>query len=339
MEPFFSHAFAAAAREGEVLARVASESREVFHLLTPEGGAVVASLSGALRNDPLAEYPVAGDWVRLQPSGLRVEGVLPRRTRIVRQAVGGPTRAQILAANVDTGFLVTGLDREFRLRGLERFLLALREGGVEPVVVLNKVDVVADREPILALASTLGAPVAAVSALTGEGVDALAPWLAPGRTVAVLGPSGVGKSTLLNRLRGDAVALTGDVRASDGRGRHTTTRRELLPLPSGAFLLDTPGLRELGLWSGRAIDEAFEDVGALATSCRFGDCTHTAEPGCAVQEALATGDLDEGRYGSYQKLQRELHSLAVRQDVGARLAERKRWKAIHKAHRQRERYR
>lgn len=339
MNPFPHSAFAAAAREGEVLARVASESREVLHLLTPDGAAVVASLSGALRNDPHAEYPVAGDWVRLQPAGLRVEGILPRRTRIVRQAVGGPTRAQVLAANVDTGFVVTGLDREFRLRGLERFILALREGGVEPVIVLNKLDLLPEREPVLALASTLGAPVAAVSALTGEGVDALAPWLAPGRTVAVLGASGVGKSTLLNRLRGDAFAATGEVRTTDHRGRHTTTRRELVPLPTGSFLLDTPGLRELGLWSGRALDEAFDDVGALSASCRFGDCTHSVEPGCAVQEALATGDLDEGRYGSYQKLRRELRSVAVRQDLGARLAERKRWKAIHKANHQRDRFR
>lgn len=319
-----------------MLARVASESREVLHLLTPDGP-VVASLSGALRNDPLAEFPVAGDWVRLQREGLRVEGVLPRRTRIVRQAVGGPTRAQVLAANVDTGFVVTGLDRQFRLRGLERFILALREGGVEPVVVLNKVDLVEEREPILALASTLRTPLAAVSALTGEGLETLEPWLSPGRTVAVLGPSGVGKSTLLNRLRGEDVADTGAVRATDGRGRHTTTRRELVPLPSGAFLLDTPGLRELGLWSGDTLDQAFQEVGELSASCRFDDCTHTVEPGCAVQEALETGELDEGRYGSYQKLRRELRHAEIRQDVGLRIAERKRWKAIHKAQRRRDR--
>lgn len=317
-----------------MLARVASESREVLHLLTADGP-VVASLSGALRNDPLAEFPVAGDWVRLLPDGMRVEGVLPRRTRIVRQAVGGPTRAQVLAANVDTGFVVTGLDREFRLRGLERFILALREGGVEPVVVLNKVDLVARREPILDLASTLRTPLAAVSALTGEGLERLQPWLAPGQTVAVLGPSGVGKSTLLNRLRGEEVAETGAVRAADGRGRHTTTRRELVPLPSGAFLLDTPGLRELGLWSGETLDDAFQELGELAVSCRFADCSHTVEPGCAVREALETGELDEGRYGSYQKLRRELRHAALRQDVGARIAERKRWKAIHKANRRR----
>lgn len=316
--------------QGEVLARVASESREVFHLLTPDGP-VVASLSGSLRNDPLAEFPVAGDWVRLRRDGLRVEGVLPRRTRIVRQAVGGPTRAQVLAANVDTGFVVVGLDRALRLRVLERFLLALREGGVEPVVLLNKADLVAEREPILALASTLGVPVAAVSALTGEGVDELDPWLQPGRTVAVLGPSGVGKSTLLNRLRGEEVASTCAVRSADHRGRHTTTRRELVPLPSGAFLLDTPGLRELGVWSGDTLDAAFAEVGELSTSCRFADCTHTVEPGCSVREAVEAGDLDEGRYDSYQKLRREADYAALRQDVGARIAERKRWKAIHKA--------
>ncbi len=315
-----------------MLARVASESREVFHLLTPDGP-VVATLSGALRNNPLAEFPVAGDQVRLRLEGLRVEGILPRRTCLRRRAVGGPARAQVLAANIDTGLVVTGLDREFRPRVLERFILALREGGVEPVVVLNKADLVPDRNPVLALATSLGTPVVAISALTGQGVRALEPWLGAGQTVAALGPSGVGKSTLLNRLRGQEVAETGAVRDIDHRGRHTTTRRELVELPSGAFLLDTPGLREFGLWTGEALDATFQDIGELSGQCRFRDCTHTVEPGCAVREALTDGDLDEGRYNGYQKLRGELRYNSLRDELGARGAERQRWKAIHKANR------
>ncbi len=315
-----------------MLARVASESRELFQLLTPDGP-VVATLSGALRHDPLVEFPVAGDLVRLRLEGLRVEGILPRRTCLRRRAVGGPARAQVLAANLDTGFVVAGLDRDFRPRVLERFILALREGGIQPVVVLNKVDLVPDQNPVLTLATSLGAPAVPVSALTGQGLRDLEPWLGAGQTVAALGPSGVGKSTLLNRLRGQDVAETGAVRALDHRGRHTTTRRELVELPSGAFLLDTPGLREFGLWSGQALDATFQDIGGLSGQCRFRDCTHTVEPGCAVREALADGDLDEGRYNGYQKLRGELRYHSLREELGARGAERQRWKAIHKANR------
>jgi len=315
-----------------VLARVASESREVYHLLTPDGP-VVATLSGTLRHDPSADFPVAGDLVRLRLDGLRVEGLLPRRTCLRRRAVGGPARAQVLAANLDTGFVLTGLDRAFRPRVVERFILALREGGIQPVVVLNKADLVPDRNPVLTLAASLGTPVVAVSALTGEGMRGLEPWLRAGQTVAALGPSGVGKSTLLNRLRGHEVAPTGAVRALDHRGRHTTTRRDLVELPGGAFLLDTPGLREFGLWSGAALDSTFQDIGELSGRCHFRDCTHTVEPGCAVREALADGDLDEGRYNGYQKLRGELRYNTCREELGARGAERKRWKAIHKANR------
>lgn len=315
--------------EGQALARVASESRELFHLLTPEGP-VVATLSGSLRNDPSAEFPVAGDWVRLRVEGLRVEGVLPRRTCLRRRAVGGPSRAQVLAANIDTGLVVIGLDRALRPRVLERFILALREGGVQPVVVLNKTDLGADQARMAALTGSLGTPVVATSALTGQGLEALEPWLGAGQTVAAVGPSGVGKSTLLNRLRGEEVAETGAVRSTDHRGRHTTTRRELVELPSGAFLLDTPGLREFGLWSGETLDSTFEEIGDLSGRCRFRDCTHTVEPGCAVREALDEGELDEGRYDGYQKLASELRYNALRDELGARGAERKRWKAIHK---------
>jgi ribosome biogenesis GTPase len=266
-----------------------------------------------------------------------IEAVLPRRTAFVRRAPGERTVAQVLASNVDTVFLVMGLDGDFNPRRLERALVLAWESGAEPVVLLNKADVAADLEArrleIEQVAG--GVPVCVIAAKHGDGLEALAPWLRPGRTVALLGSSGVGKSTLVNRLLGRDKQRTNTVRQSDQRGRHTTTHRELVELPGGALLVDTPGLRELQLWSdGSGLESAFEDVGALAALCRFSDCGHGNEPGCAVREAVEGERLAPERLASYQKLQGELRALEIREDPLKRRAERGRWKAIYKSLRQ-----
>jgi len=283
--------------------------------------------------------PAIGDWVavRLRDESPRplILAVLPRRTAFVRRAAGDRAVAQVLAANIDTVFLVVGLDADFNLRRLERTLVLAWESGAEPVVVLNKADLPsADldvrRAEVAGIAP--GVPVVVLAARRGEGLDALAPWLAAARTVALLGSSGVGKSTIVNRLLGREKQKTQEVRAADQRGRHTTTHRELVALPGGALLVDTPGLREIQLWSdGAGLDAAFEDVLSLGGACRFRDCAHRGEPGCALRAAVADGRLDSARLESYLKLQAELRSTEVREDPLRRREERAKWRPIHKA--------
>jgi ribosome biogenesis GTPase len=253
-----------------------------------------------------------------------VRAVLPRRTRFARKEPW-LTEEQVVAANIDTVFLVTDCGRDFKPRRLERYLTAAWDSGGEPVVVLTKADLAEDPLETVAEAEAIafGVPVHAVSSVTGEGLDELEPYLASGHTIALLGSSGVGKSRLANRLLGEELLATGEVRR-DGRGRHTTTHRELVQLPGGALLLDTPGMRELQLWADEsALEETFADVAELARQCRFSDCAHGNEPGCAVRAARSDGTLPEIRWESYSKLQRELRSLALRQDARLRSEARK----------------
>ena len=240
----------------------------------------------------------------------------------------------MLPPNIDTVFLVSGLDGDFNLRRIERYLAAAWESGAQPVVVLNKADVAHDLPACLAAAEgiAMGVPVRCVSALDRQSLEALAPWLAPGRTVALLGSSGVGKSTLINTLLGQERLPTTAVRPGDSRGRHTTVRRELVTMPGGAVLLDTPGLRELQLWGDESrLEGTFPEIAQLAAGCRFRDCGHATEPGCAVRAAVTCGALDPERLESWRKLQRELRRLATRQDARARAAEEAKWKSIHRA--------
>jgi ribosome biogenesis GTPase len=324
--------------QGLVPARVAREDLGRY-LLLDERGERPARLAGRLRHAARrrAELPAVGDWVAVHAGAAAtavIVAVLPRASAFVRAAAGGITEGQVLAANVDTVFLVSGLDGDFNLRRLERYLAAAWESGARPVVVLNKADLAADLGARVAEAEAVaaGAPVVAVSALAEGGLDALAPWLEAGRTVALLGSSGVGKSTMLNVLLGAPRQPTGAVRAGDSRGRHVTARRELVPLPGGALMLDTPGLRELQLWGGdEGLSGAFPDVAALAAGCRFRDCRHADEPGCAVRAAVGDGRLGAARLDSWHKLQRELRRLAVRQDARARAAEEAKWKAISRS--------
>ena len=334
--------FAPFAAEGLVPARVVGGYTRYLRVLTAAGESL-AEPAGSLKRaaSASAELPTVGDWVALRPRPGDdrdvIQAVLPRRTAFVRRAAGLRAVAQVLAANVDTVFLVMGLDGDFNPRRLERALVLAWESGAEPVVLLNKADVASDlaarRAQIEQVAG--GVPVCVIAAKQGQGLEALTRWLVPGRTVALLGSSGVGKSTLVNRLLGRERQRTNEVRQNDQRGRHTTTERELIELPGGALLVDTPGLRELQLWSdGTGLEAAFEDVSALAASCRFTDCGHSNEPGCAVRRAVADERLAPARLASYLKLQGELRALEIREDPLKRRAERGRWKAIHKSLRQ-----
>jgi ribosome biogenesis GTPase / thiamine phosphate phosphatase len=319
-------------------ARVTAAQRE-HHRLISEHGVFDAQLSGKLRHEAApGELPVVGDWVaaQLRPDegSATITACLPRRSALVRKRPERSSAPQVLAANLDVVLLVTSLNRDFNPRRIERTLAVIWEGGAQPVVLLSKLDLCAEateyREQAEAVA--LGVPVHAVSAHSGEGMDELARYLQPACTLALIGSSGVGKSTLVNALLGRDQLATADVRASDDRGRHTTTHRELFVLPGGALLIDTPGLRELGLWdAGEGLDAAFEDVEALAASCRFGDCRHGSEPGCAIRAALHDGTLDADRYANHLKLQREIAYEERRRDPRALLEYRQQARKVFRA--------
>jgi ribosome biogenesis GTPase / thiamine phosphate phosphatase len=307
-------------------ARVSSQHRGEYDVLA-EHGELRAHVAGRLRHEASsgADLPAVGDWVALRDE--TIHGVLPRRSAFLRKVAWSQTEAQVLAANLDSVFVVTGLDADFSLRRLERYLTLAWESGASPAVVLTKADLCDD--PLARLLEAeqvaVGVPTHMVSNLTGEGIEELAVHLGPARTVALLGSSGVGKSSLANRLLGGEVQATKEL-AEDGTGRHTTTARQLLRLPSGALLVDTPGLREVQLWDADGgIHEAFADVDELAADCRFNDCAHTREPGCAVQGAIDEGRLPRERLQSYRALQRELKRLAMKQDARLRSEERKKW--------------
>jgi ribosome biogenesis GTPase len=331
----FAQAFAPYREQGLVPARVAVQHRGGYVVLTEDGELEAEAARRHVRSGELAGV---GDWValRLLPEGQAiVEEVLPRRTAFTRKETMDRTGEQIVAANVDTVFLVSALGQDLNLRRLERYLTAAWDSGAEPVIVLTKADLHPDAVPEAVRdveSIAFGVPVHAVSNVTGEGLDALDRYLGPGRTVALLGSSGVGKSTLVNSLLGEERMATAAVREDDERGRHTTTHRELVQLPGGALLLDTPGMRELQLYADEeALDTAFADVAELAAECRFSDCTHEHEPGCAVQAALADGRLAPERWESYRKLQAEIRALEIRQDKRLLSEERKRWRQFSRS--------
>jgi ribosome biogenesis GTPase len=308
-------------------ARVVAEHRGGY-LVRGEHDERLAHPRGKLQDRDHSLMPTVGDWVAVcdAPGGrYAVEAVLPRRTKVSRKTPWLKSEEHILVANVDTVFLVSGLDGDFNVRRLERYLVAAWDSGADPVVVLTKLDVCDDPAMLAeAEAVAIGVPVVAVSNVTGDGLEQVEALLRPRRTIALLGSSGVGKSTLINRLAGGRVMPTGDLR-KDGRGRHTTRHRQLLVLPSGALLVDTPGLRELQVWEGD-VDNAFSDIAELAAQCRFNDCAHKTEPDCAVREALETGSLDPGRWSNYGRLQRELRAVEARSNSRMRRELKQRWR-------------
>lgn len=333
---------AALSGEGEtdlIPGRVILERRGLCTVLT-ERGEVEASASGRLRHQARGpeELPAIGDWVAVKPaeegSPARIHAVLPRRSKFSRKVAGAKTEEQVVAANIDRLFIVMGLDADYNLRRLERYLLAAWESGAEAVVILNKSDLHPDpetaRQEVEAVAA--GLPVLVTSCSEGRGLGGLEGLLEPGETVALVGSSGVGKSTLINRLYGEEIMPTGEVRTRDERGQHTTSHRELVRLPSGALLIDNPGIRELQLWtSGEALEAAFADIEELGAHCRFRDCRHESEPGCAVRHAVREGELEAARLDSYRRMLAELAHLERRQDESAAREEKRKWRSIHRA--------
>ncbi len=309
----FAEAFAPHAAAGCVPARVTLELKGFFEV-TGEAGAQLGECTGKFIHAAHtgADYPAIGDWVAITPqpgeeTRAAIHAVLPRRTKFSRKAAGEQVVEQVVAANVDTVFLVSSLDGNHHQHRLERYLAAAWASGAQPVVLLNKADLNDDTAALTAEIAGVApnVPVFVTSAQTRRGLKALAPYLQPGKTIALLGSSGVGKSTLINRLVGDRVQDTQEVREADNKGRHTTTQRELFVAPSGVIVIDTPGMRELAPWDAAAgIDAAFGDVTAVAARCKFRDCSHTVEPGCAVQAALADGSLDATRWEAYLRMQR-----------------------------------
>ncbi len=293
--------------------RVVSQEKGMYRVLW-EGGELLAGVSGKFRFEASTalDYPATGDFVLLEPQSLDsgrgvIRGVLPRKSAFIRKAAGTAREEQVIAANVDTVFVCMSLNQDFNLRRLERYLAAAWESGAVPVVVLTKSDLCDDiGEKRAAVGSVaLGAEVLVTSAMQEDGIRKILPYLKDGETAAFIGSSGVGKSTFINRLlKEDRLEVSG--LRNDDKGRHTTTRRELLPLPTGGLVMDTPGMREVGMWdTDGGLDLAFSDVEALAEGCRFKDCRHGGEPGCAVRAAIARGELPEERFLSYQRLSAE----------------------------------
>jgi ribosome biogenesis GTPase len=332
-------AFAGYAADGLIPGRVALEHTHIYRVLT-ETGELLARVSGRLRHraSGRADFPAVGDWVAVQlpehSGDSRIVAVLPRRSRFSRRAAGDPTEEQVVAANIDTVFLVAGLDGDFNPRRIERYLLVASDSGASPVVVLNKADVATEPERLAEIvrASVAQVPVHVISTRVPGAVDVLRQYLGFGQTGALLGSSGVGKSTIVNRLVGHDLLRTEEVRESDSRGRHTSAARQLIVLPDSGLLIDTPGMRELQLWeTGEGTRDAFGDIEALAADCRFRDCRHRGEPGCAVRRAVDQGGLTAGRLESYRKLQDEQAYQSRQLDQRAQIEERRRWKVLTKA--------
>ena len=335
----FAAAFDALGDRGLIPARVGIEHNHFYRVLTSRGERM-AQAAGRLRHHAAGQddLPAVGDWVAIRvdrhDGSATIHAILPRRSSFSRKAAGDPTARQVVAANVDVVLVVAGLDGDFSARRIERYLVAAADSGARPVVVLNKADL--EEHVALRVAeirkTAPDVPIHPTCCKTGSGLEALARYLEPGRTLALLGSSGVGKSTIMNGLLGESRQKTQAVRSADSRGRHTTIHRELIAAPRGGIIIDTPGMRELQLWdSDRALEDAFAEIDALAADCRFRDCRHRQEPGCAVRAAVRAGTLPAIRLTHYLRLEDERAHLDRRRDELARLEEKKRTKVVHRA--------
>lgn len=328
---YFEESFKTYSQMGYSAGRISAEFKNVYKVYT-EFGEIMAEVSGKYRFDHSATqgFPAVGDWVVLSPRvdemAATIHAILPRKSKFSRKVAWVETAEQIVASNVDNVFIVTALNQNFNLRRIERYLTLAWESGAEPVIILSKADLCEDiGKKIIEVESIAdGVPIHAVSTVKKEGIDELNQYLSEGNTIVLLGSSGVGKSTLVNELMGEKIQEVKDISRINGKGRHTTTSRELLVLPSGALLIDTPGMRELQLWDGAdGITGAFEDIESIAAGCRFSDCTHEGEPGCEVQRALEDGRLSSERVRSYIKLLREIKCFERRQNGMAKLSQKR----------------
>ena len=335
---FFESHFREYSGDGYVPGRVAVQNKSNY-VVYSEHGELTAEISGKFMFDADAkeDYPAVGDWVVMRPlldeqKGI-IDAVLPRRTAFSRKEAGGKTEKQVLASNIDIVFIMTSLNHDFNLRRVERYLVLANESEINPVIVLSKSDLCEDVQDkvneVKGVAKSVS--VHAISSVMHEGIDLLKPYFTEGSTIAVLGSSGVGKSTFINVLLGSDELKTTEVSAYKDKGHHATTRRELILIPGGGLIIDTPGMRELQLWEGEGgLENLFDDIEELASQCKFSDCMHKSEPGCAIRRAIKKGDLDEDRYKSYLKMAREIKYFEFRKDHLTSIQEKKKWKKINK---------
>jgi ribosome biogenesis GTPase len=330
-------------REKMIAGRVILEHKHMYRVVTDQGE-WLATLSGNFKHNAnqRRDFPAVGDWIGIEQMPGEEKGIihsiLPRSSLFSRKVAGDTTVEQIVAVNVDYVLLVMSLNLDFNLRRLERYMIAAWDSGANPVIVLTKKDVCSDPESYVEQAESVafGVPIYTVSSVTGEGISELQDLLKDGKTSALLGSSGVGKSSLTNALCGEDVMSVQNIREGDDKGRHTTTHRELFLMPGGGLLIDTPGMREFQLWdNSESLDTGFKDVEQIAESCRFNDCQHNGQPGCAIEDALNNGALSHERYASYEKLKKELAYMERKSDQVAQKAERNKWKQVTKDSRKR----
>ena len=324
--------------QGFEIGRISAENKNNYLVLTKHGE-VYGEITGKLlfNSDDASTLPKVGDWVAIQLYDNNelaiIHDILPRRTKLSRKVADRKTSEQVIAANIDVVFIVHSLDERFNINGIERYLVTAYQSGAEPVIILSKSDLCDDVENKLAQVKKISgnAKVLPISSIEHAGIDEVKQFFGDGETVVFVGASGAGKSTLINALLGKDLQVVKEVRIGDSKGKHTTTRRELIVFPEGGLLIDTPGLRELALWSSdNGFAVAFSEIETFGKECRYADCTHTHETNCAVKDAVASGQIPEEQYKNYLKLRKELEYLERRQDVNAAQEERRKWRSIHK---------